>query len=94
MQDLLAFIHVYAPDYLPRHQTNNAQVFADVFEGMEYLQEKTPTADGKEALQQCIRNLRVAYEDFEHGHVNRASRTVEDTAEMFRKARKYIDTDD
>jgi hypothetical protein len=94
MQDMLAFIHAYAPDYLPRHETTNPQMFAEVFEGMEYLKGKTPTAEGKEALQQCIRNLGVAYEDFEHRHTNRASRTVEETAEMFRKARRYIDTDD
>jgi hypothetical protein len=94
MQDLLAFVHVYAPNYLPRHKTINAEMFADLFEGFEYLTERTPTAVGKEALEHCIRTLRLALEEFEVGEAVKGRSMVQNAAEMFRKARKYIHTDD
>jgi hypothetical protein len=89
MQGLLALLQEQARDYQRRHQA-----FADVFDGFEYLKTRTPTDEGKEALQQCIRNLHVAFKDFEHEHFDFALQAVEETSDMFRQARRYIDTDD
>jgi hypothetical protein len=91
----LAFIQTYAPDeYLPRHETTNAQAFAEALDAIQYFKQQTPTDEGREALEQCARNLRVAFEMFEKDDPVRACHFVQDTSEMFQKARKYIALDE
>ena len=91
----LTFIQTYGPDdYLPRHETTNALAFADAFAALEYFKEQTPTDEGKEAVEQCARNLRLAFEQFEKDQVLPACRTVQDAAEMFAKARRFIAIDE
>lgn len=94
LADHLTFIEAFAPDFPPDTHTTVPQAFADACETLEHFIAHTPTAGGKELLQQCIRNLHVAYEYYEDGDETTGGKTVMETEEMFRRCRKYISLSD
>ncbi len=101
LQDLLGYIFLCAPDkypvedYLPADkQPTNASEFATAFDALQRFTAAVSTEEGKEKLRECERNLRVAYELFEHGDEIEGARLVQDTGKMFLRARKYIPISD
>lgn len=101
LQDLLGYIFLCAPDqypvedYLPPDkQPTNASEFATAFEALQRFTEAARTEEGKEKLRECERNLRVAYELFEHGNEIDVAKMVQETEQMFLRARKYIPISD
>jgi hypothetical protein len=92
--DVLSYLEAYAPNFPEEDQCTTATVFGEVFAARQLFVENTPTDEGKERVRQCERNLRVAFEDYEHGDELRGAQLLRETGEMFRKARKYIAVSD
>ena len=88
--DLLVYMATYSPNFPAEDACSNASVFAEAFAALALFEANSPTEDGKEAVRQCDRNLRVAFEHFEHGDDRNGSQLVQETEGLFRKARKFI----
>jgi len=82
------------PDFPPEDDCTTAGVFAEAWAALGRFIENTPTEEGKERLHQCVRNLHVAFEMSENGNDEQASQFVQETEQMFQRARKYIDMSD
>ena len=67
---------------------------AIAFEVLQRFTEAARTEEGKEKLRECERNLRVAYELFEHGDEIEGAKMAQETEKMFLRARKYIPISD
>jgi hypothetical protein len=92
--DLLAYLAIYMPDFPTEDNCTTAEVFAETWAALGRFIENTPTEEGKERLRQCIRNLHVAFEMSEDGNDVQASQFVQETEQMFQRARKYIELTD
>jgi hypothetical protein len=91
LQDHLAYITAYAPDtYPPEDETTNATAFAVAFTALALFSLHTPSPTGREVVAQCLRQLRLVYELYEHGDSATAERLLLDTRDDFLRARKFI----
>src|SRR5262245_11245206 len=85
--DLFAYIEVCAPNFPGEDACTNADVFSWAFNALELFLQHAKTEEGKEKLRECERNLRVAYEFFEKGDEVSGSKFVQETEQMFQKAK-------
>jgi hypothetical protein len=92
--DLLAYLALYMPEFPAEDNCTTAEVFAAAWTAINRFIDHTPTEEGKERLRQCVRNLHVAFEMSEDGNDVQASQFVQETEQMFQRARKYIDMSD
>lgn len=91
LRDFFSYVLVYAPDEYPDEDNyTNAKAFSEMFSTLEYFLENTPSSDGKEAVERVIRNLRVTYEEYEHGNDVAAAHLLQESEELFQASRKYI----
>jgi hypothetical protein len=81
-------------DYLGDNQVTNAIAFRDASRGLEKFIASARTEEGQEKLSECLRNLHVAYEFYEHGDNEQGAEFLQETERMFQRCRKYIPISD
>lgn len=94
LADHLAYLSAYAPNFPAEDGETTATAFAMAFKALELFIQHCRTEEGKERVRECERNLRVAYEFYEKGDEFTGDKMVQETAEMFRRCRKYISISD
>jgi hypothetical protein len=90
LADFLVYLGTYAPEFPEEDGVSTASAFARAFASLDRFAESTADESGREAVLQCKRNLLVAYEYYEHGDDFTGSQMVQETEELFRRARRFI----
>jgi hypothetical protein len=91
LQDFFSYVLLYAPEEYPSEDNyTNSKAFTEMFSTIEYFLENTPSTEGKESIEQVIRNPRVTYEEYEHGNDVAAAHLLQETEAMFQASRKFI----
>jgi hypothetical protein len=94
LADFFAYLSAYAPNFPAEDGFTNATAFNMAFKALELFIQNCRTEEGKECVRECERNLHVAYECYEKGDDFTGDKMVQETAEMFRRCRKYINISD
>jgi len=95
LRDWFSYVLLCAPDDYPAEDGyNNASAFAEAFAALAFFRTHTRSDAGREKVDEVIRSLHVAYEEFEHGDDVSASRVLEDTIKLFQRARPSIAVSD
>ena len=100
LADYFGYMILCAPDEYPYEdfegdiQPTNASVFADAFRALESFVVIAKTEEGRERLNECLRNLRIAYEFYELGDNRQGDEFLQETERMFHRCRKYIPISD
>lgn len=64
--------------------------YAKAWDALERFASQTPADDARQQLQQCIHNLRTAYEHLETGDSAAASKLVMETEQRFKECHMHI----
>lgn len=100
LADYFGYMILCAPDEYPYedfrgdNQDTNASVFGDAFRALEKFIASTRSEEGREKLSECLRNLKVAFEFYEHGDNKQGDEFLQETDRMFQRCRKYIPISD
>jgi len=93
--DFLSYVLLSAPDEYPSEEGfTNASAFAELFNALEFFQEHTPSPEGREAVTQVQRGLRVVFELYEKDDPTTAAHLLQEEERRFQSVRRYINVSD